>query len=75
MSAHIIITNELAQAVGKIARSHEDDLIDSIVVSYRDEDPENVWHVETSDAENLYVVDDETGKILAQTHTTYIGGA
>ena len=63
---NVNVTNALAQAIGTIARNHEDR---SIQIEWREGSPESEWIVTASDGTNdtVYVVDDESGTHMALT--------
>jgi hypothetical protein len=64
---HTYITTELAIAVGKIAEKYRDDTEASILIEYRDGEPEQHHHVvvDRIDSKIDHLVDDETGEILS----------
>lgn len=57
---NVCVTNDLARAIGTIARRHLDD---SIQVEWRETSDEREWFVTASDGvtDTVYVVDDESG--------------
>lgn len=64
IGSQITITVELAQAAAKIAERRPDG---AIRIEYREDQPENLWHVialgVTDEETKEYVVNDETGAI------------
>lgn len=68
IGTEITITADLARAAGEIASTHPGT---AITVRHDDNRPEHVWEVLASDGSEgdgtSYLVDDETGKVIADT--------
>lgn len=66
IGSRIYITTELAVAAGKIAAAYVGNDSASIKIEYRDDEPEQHWHliVDLIAAEVDHLVNDETGEVL-----------
>lgn len=65
MSAHIVMTPELAIAVGELAQKHRRQ---SVEICWDEDRPEQLWEVRferlDGQPDDVYIVNDESGEVV-----------